>query len=222
MRLRAAIQGDLKKMMAQEIKDATAGMTQAVQEVGEETKQRLRQQVEGAGLGKGIAKGWRGKYYPNQEENPAYLVYTKARKIVRAFSEGVVVRPRKSRFLAIPTPEARQLAGRRGRGAGGRYQKLSPATWPASIPLRFVARPRPPHLLVLDDVAVTRAGRVVRGSRTKTGRLKRGAATVVAFFLYPQVRLPKKLDVDGVFDWADRELIPRIQRYYQTTPVSKG
>ncbi len=66
-------------------------------------------------------------------------------------------------------------------------------------PLRFVYRRNGPSLLVVDSVRINKSGRVGRrakgGAYTKTGRMKQGIATVIMFFMVPQLRLKKRLDV---------------------------
>lgn len=216
MRIKAALEGNLEKIMQQELKDATEGVTRGVQAATDLAQAGWRAQVERAGLGQGLTKSIRKRFYPNQGMDAAGWVYAKSQRIITAFERGALVRSRRGRYLAIPTPEAVQLARRRV----GRFGKVSPANWPKSLPeLRYVPRRSGPALLVADELKHTSAGRLTRARRTKTGRLGRGASSVVMFILVRQTKLPKKLDVQQVTERVEA-LLPRlILRYYRDTPT---
>jgi len=81
--------------------------------------------------------------------------------------------------------------------------------------LRFVYRPRGPSLLVADRARINTRGQAVV-SRSKTGR---GKVTAPIFLPVPQVKLPKRLDLDRdaerahdsvpgliVANWVDKRL----------------
>ncbi|SEG35074.1 DUF6441 family protein, partial [Jhaorihella thermophila] len=87
-------------------------------------------------------------------------------------------------WLAIPLPAA---------GKGRRGAKMTPGEWERrrGLRLRFIYRRRGPSLLVADGRLNTKGLGVA--SRSKTGR---GRATVPIFLLVPQVKLPKRLDLD--------------------------
>ena len=93
-------------------------------------------------------------------------------------------------WLAIPLPAA---------GRGRRGAKLTPGEWERrrGLRLRFVYRRTGPSLLVADGRLNTKGLGVA--SRSKTGR---GRATVPIFLLVPQVKLPKRLDLDRDADRA--------------------
>ena len=203
MRLSAAIQGNLKAMMAAEVKAAEQAVSSGVKQATDGLKNELRGQVTGAGLGERLAKSWRGDLYPKggMSINAAGFIYTKAPEIIGAFAYGTTIRSKRGRFLAIPT----QYVTRR------ENKKLSPADFAeAGIPLRYV----PPKgtrrvgLLVVDDFRVTSKGkaRVVSDRAKKTGR---GLTTVVMFILVPQAQLKKRFDIDSVAQkWIDR--LPKL------------
>ena len=61
VRLLAALQGDLSKMMAQELNSARVAVTTGVREATQGLKSELRSQIEGSGLGSRLANTWRGR-----------------------------------------------------------------------------------------------------------------------------------------------------------------
>jgi len=88
-------------------------------------------------------------------------------------------------WLAIPTEAA---------GRGFRGGRITPGEWERrrGMRLRFVYRPRGPSLLVADRARINTRGQAVV-SRSKTGR---NQVTAPIFLLVPQVKLPKRLDLD--------------------------
>ena len=186
-----AIRRDLEAEAGRLAKAIEAGVGDA----GEGLKQDLRKQVLTAGLGPRLARTWRSRTYPNKRHDAASLVWSRAPQIVRVFDQGTLIKSRNGFWLAIPTPAAPR------RGVGGK--RINPSNFPEHRfgPLRFVYRRGKPSLLVVDGVRVNAGtGRVGRrakgGAYTQSGRLKAGMATVVMFVLVPQVRMPKRLDVE--------------------------
>lgn len=214
MRIKAAIVGDLDKILQAETEDLAVGLRRGIQETADDLKQTLRDQVTGAGLGRRLANAWRADVYPkargSKTLSPAALVYTRARKIVRAFDEGALIQSDSGFYLAVPTDAAPR------RGTDGK--RISPSNFPEARfgPLRFVYRRRGPSLLVVDSVRIGARGRVSKqlsnGGRTKTGRLKKGVSTVAMFLLVRQVRLPKRLNVAGARRRAKSALPRNIAR----------
>ena len=207
MRVKAAIRGDLRRVMASELKSAERAVTRGVGQATDGLKAELRAQVATAGFGGRLARTWRGRVYPNKGIDAAGMVWSKAPGIVRAFAEGAVIRGRKGRYLAIPTPAAPR------RGTDGK--RITPATFPVNRfgRLRFVPRRSGPALLVADGM-VARGGRrggfrkatVRKGGKSRGAFVSlRGLATVVMFVLVPQVRLRKRLDpVRAGRRWQER------------------
>ena len=105
--------------------------------------------------------------------------------IIGAHDTGPLIRSRDGFWLAIPPPAA---------GKGRRGGKLTPGEWERrrGMRLRFVCRRRSPSLLVADRARINTRGQVV-ASRAKTGR---NQVTAPIFLLVPQVKLPKRLDLD--------------------------
>lgn len=199
MRLVAALQGDLRRIMAAEVKAAEQAVTSGVRQATDGLKLELRSQVTNAGLGDRLSKTWRGEVYPKgqQSVNAAGYVWSKAPQIISAFAEGVTIRSKHGRFLAIPT----QYVIRR------QNKRLTPADFAeAGIPLRYVPPQGARHvgLLVVDNFRVTSKGkaRVASPTALKTGR---GLTTIVMFILIPQASLKKRFDIDSAAGkWVDR------------------
>ncbi|MGD9509238.1 MAG: DUF6441 family protein [Geminicoccaceae bacterium] len=205
MRLTAALQGDLRQLLAAELKEAERGVTTGVRRATDGLKAELRGQVTGAGLGERLARSWRSATYPRAGTSltPAGLVWSKAPRIVRAFAYGALIRSRGGLFLAIPT----EAAGRVGDGR----KRITPGSWErrTGLRLRFVYRSRAPSLLVADNVRLTGRGRAARneGRRGEAGFTPlAGRTTVPIFVLVPQVTLKKRLDVEA----AGRKWVARL------------
>ncbi|MBM3950764.1 MAG: hypothetical protein FJ311_04850 [Rhodospirillales bacterium] len=206
MRLQAAIEGDLKRFLAEEVKAAEEAVTAGVREATDGLKQDLRRQIAGAGLGQRLANTWRSEVYPKGARSirAAGLVFSKAPNIVRVYEEGAVIRSKHGFFLAIPTPAA-------GRFGDGR-RKMTPGLWERmhGARLRFVYRRRGPSLLVADNrrARTGRRGGFARASE-RALRTGRGLVTVPMFLLVPQVTLRKRLDVTGAAEkWL--ALLPQL------------
>jgi hypothetical protein len=194
MKLVATFARSLQADMQSELRNLERAAVTGTKEAGRGLRTDLRRQVANAGLGQRLANSWRDKNYPNQRLDAASLVYAKAPQIIRAFDEGVVIRSRRGRFLAIPT----ENAPRKGIDGG----RISPSTFPEHRfgPLRFVPRPSGPSLLVVDGLraSFSRKSGELQGFRRATDRARQrgdGLTTVVMFLLVPQVKLRKRLDV---------------------------
>ena len=186
MKLKLDITPDLATMMAAEIKEGEKAVTAATREAGTSLKTAWRSQITGAGLGQRLARTIRSEQYPKGRPslNAAALVWSKAPDIVSAHDTGPLIRSRNGFWLTIPTP----AAGKSRRGG-----RVSPVEWErrTGLRLRFVYRRSGPSLLVAEG-RLNKGGRAV-ASRSKTGR---GLTTVPIFLLVPQVKLPKRLDLD--------------------------
>jgi hypothetical protein len=124
MRLAASIARSLQADMQAELREIERAVTSGTRDAGRGLKTELRRQVGSAGLGQRLANSWREKHYPNRKLDAASLVYTKAPQIIRAFDEGVVIRSKRGRFLAIPTENAPR------KGTDGK--RISPSTFPGT------------------------------------------------------------------------------------------
>ncbi|MES2753784.1 MAG: DUF6441 family protein [Pseudomonadota bacterium] len=195
LKLSTSVQGNLRLDMETEIKVGQAAALGAVSAVGAAIKGNWRDQIAQAGLGRRLGNSVRSESYPKGTGslNAAALVWSKAKKIVGAFENGVEIRARNGNWLAIPTPAA---------GRGNRGGKVMPGEWEKRTGrrLRFVYRPGRSSLLV-DDGTVARGARVLgRDGFSKPARGFRNR-TVVVFVLVPRVRLQKRL---GLISGADR------------------
>ena len=199
LRLLAALQGNLKTVMDTELKTATQAVSSGVQQATDGLKGDLRGQINNAGLGSKLANTWRGQIYPRggQSLNAAGYVWNKAPQIVSAFNDGVTIRSKHGKFLAIPTQYVIRQNNRR----------ISPRDFEeAGIPLRYI----PPQgarrvgLLVADNFRVTNSGRARAASPTAQ-RTGRGLASIIMFVLVPQVSLKKRFDIDSTAQkWIDK------------------
>lgn len=187
MRVSVSTIGDIGKLMSDEIKAAEKAVTAAMREAGNGLKTAWRGQITGAGLGRRLANSIRSQTYPKAGEslNAAALVWSNAPVIVGAHDTGPLIRSKDGFWLAIPTEAA---------GRGLRGGKITPGEWERrrGMRLRFVYRRHGPSLLVADRARINRRGLAV-ASRAKTGR---NQVTAPIFLLVPQVKLPKRLDLD--------------------------
>ena len=196
MRLKAAITGNLEKVMAEEYALASRAVTAGVGKRTDILKTDLRKQITRARLGGRLVKAWRGRVYENDGINAAGFVWSKAPKIVRAFDEGVTIRAKGGRWLAIPTENAL----RRGKSAGGR-SSMSKRISPRS----YVWRDRLGFVLVNPRLALL--------VERKKGHKK----SLVMFILVKQVKLKKRLDVKGAgiaaADALPRDILEAFRRF---------
>ena len=186
MKLKLDVTPDLVAMMAAEIAAGEKAVSAATREAGTTLKSAWRGQITGAGLGQRLANTIRSEQFPKGRPslNAAALVWSNALDIVSAHDTGPLIRSKAGFWLTIPLPAA---------GRGRRGGKITPGEWERrrGLRLRFVYRRSGPSLLVADGRLNNRGLGVA--SRSKTGR---GRATVPIFLLVPQVKLPKRLDLD--------------------------
>ncbi len=179
MKLKFDVTPDLVATMAAEVKAGEKAVTAAMREAGTGLKTAWRGQITGAGLGRRLANSIRTQTFPRTGESldAAALVWSKAPVIVGAHDTGPL--------MAIPLPAA---------GKGFRGGKITPGEWERrrGLRLRFVYRRRGPSLLVADRARINKCGQAV-ASRSKTGR---NQVTAPIFLLVPQVKLPKRLNLD--------------------------
>ena len=68
MRLKAALEGDLKKHMKEEYRTAERAVTLGIREATNGLKMSMRRQVHSSGLGQRMANTWRGDIYPRGQK----------------------------------------------------------------------------------------------------------------------------------------------------------
>jgi hypothetical protein len=181
-----------------------------IAETGSWLQGELRQQVDAAGLGRGVARAWRLRLYRNRDGNAA-LVYSKTPNIVHAFEFGVTIRARSGRYLAIPTGFNRK-GGRRGaavlvtpammmvRGVSfATRSKRGRLLWwyriERSSRLRRTTKGGQPRLHRTGVVDAGINGRIIRDRKRREMAVKYGA--VPMFVLVRDVKLRKRLDIRG-------------------------
>jgi len=230
MRLGAQLVGDLRKMLAEELRAGERAAMTAIRTETAEVKAELRQQVTTAfaGNARGIANAWRSMVFPRtgQSLRPAGLVFTKVPKVIDAFERGALIRAKGGRkFLAIPTG-FNAARGRRGRGKKG--MRVTPAQMVASgqaflrpfksgrgfvwcLPLRAGEQAgRRRQRLRLIAGGVTEIGTAHRRGREAWARGLLARGMVPMFLLLPQVKLTKRLDVKGAAERGLRRLPGRF------------
>ncbi len=206
MQLKAAFSGRLDKYLKANLKEAERAVTTGIKTATNNLKLQMRSQVIAANLGKRLANSWRGDVYPKQKTslNAAGVVYARAHKILSNFEQGNLIRRRKGLWLAIPTPNVpKRLGGKRP--MPGDIERA----W--NVKLRFVYRSNGASLLVLDNrrASYSRKTGKLRGFRKASQsalRTGRGLATVVMFWLVPQVKMPKRLHFKTASERQQRQL----------------
>lgn len=169
MRLKAALQGSLSEYLQHEYRQGAEAVTIGIKTATNGLKMSMRGQVRSAGLGIRLANTWRGDVYPQTKKSisAAGVIYTKAQKIMSGFEYQSTIHSSQSFWLAIPTPAVKKrISGKR----------MTPALYECSkgIRLRFVYRPHGASLLVHEQ--------------------KR--KTIIAFWLVPQVKMPKLINFE--------------------------
>ena len=197
MKFLADIQGDIRAMMRAEVEAAERAVTAGVSEAASGLQMDWRTQITGAALGRGFANSIRKKLYPTNGASirAAAVVYSNTSNVVDAFDRGVLIRSKNGSWLAIPTA----AAGKKGVG----NKRITPGGWEQRTGqrLRFVFRRGQSSLLVAETRLNSKGRAVV--SRSKTGR---GLTTAPIFILVPQVKLPKRLSLEGPAREAEASL----------------
>jgi hypothetical protein len=180
----AAIDGNLNDVVAVEKEVIEKATTSGIRHAASLAQNALRRQVVSAKFGPGVEKAWRKNDYPpnGASMTAASLVYTKAKRIIEAFSADRVIVGRNG-MLLIPT----DFAIARGLDK--------------SMELSNGSRPR---RMMTGRILEQRVGKTWVLKSPKTGQLLLmakidGQAKALAFIV-PQVRLRRRFDVAGVRD----------------------
>lgn len=195
MKIGASIDGDLTAIATEILQEAETAVTRGVFDSGRGLRNDWRGQVRASGLGSRLANSVRQADFPRTGTSlrAASLVWTKAPDILHAFDAGALIRGKDGLWLAIPLP----AAGLTGIGR----QRITPSRWEqrTGMRLRFVYRRNGPSLLVADDARLSSRGlAAAKGGRRRRDGVLTGAQTVPVFLLLRQVKMPKKLDLDGL------------------------
>lgn len=205
MRLDAETIGDIRRNLRKEREFIKRIAVSATKEATSGLKRDLRADVVGAGFGVRLSRTWRSQVYDDGAGvDVKGFVYSRAPEIVEAFDQGVVIRARHGKYLAIPTRNAPKRINRR-KPTPDLYRKHKGE-------LRFVRTANGSTFYVADDrrASYSRKTGEFRGFRKASQRtLKTGSGltTVVMFILIPLVKMPKKLDVQKVADiWGVKHI----------------
>lgn len=184
---------NLASMLIDDVDTGERAVTRAIRGVAVDLRSVWRAQVRSGGLGDKLANTIRSASYPAGQNSlsGAAVIWSKAPKLIGAFEAGVLITSQDGFWLAIPTEAAGRPAGRWGR-------RITPGDWEQrnGRRLRFVYRRGRASLLVADDARINNKGIAKgKGGRRRRDGILTGAQTVVIFFLVPQARLRKRLDL---------------------------
>ncbi|WP_337996223.1 DUF6441 family protein [Oleispirillum naphthae] len=215
MKIGAALEGDLRKIMTREISVLRSGIKSGTQTATDNLKEKLRAQVRAAGLPQSVQKAWQSKVYPKGDSmGAAGLVFSKATRIHAAFDAGASISPRNGQWLVIPLPAARRLkfdvSYSRSRGGKPRHWSDVDAAVRRFGSLRRVPLKGGRILLVADGVTASGSRRKVR--QAKGGGTVQGVGNVSMplFLLVKRVRLGKRLDIGGAAAQAGRDFMGHV------------
>ena len=170
MRLDIALQGKLSEYLENEYKKGAIAVTKGITHATDGLKNAMRSQVKSSGLSNRLANTWRGNVYPKGKKSisAAGVVYSKVPKIMVGFEYQTVIRGKDGFWLAIPTPAIpKKIGGKKTTPA--LYEKIK------GIRRRYVYRSNQASLLVHEQ--------------------KR--KTIIAFWLVPQVKMPKLIHFEA-------------------------
>lgn len=185
MRIKAAIDGSLTELIEGELRVAARGITAAVKRSSSCLQNELRRQVRKAGLGKGLEKAFRKNIYPKRGRSmgAAGLVFSKATRLHEAYSADRTISTRTGSWLVIPADAAIARGFDRNHKKSRGPVPRKHANIEAAGKLAFVQYAPNKAMLVKIE----------------------GKKKVPYFYLVKQVRLRKRLDLDGpVRKWSDK------------------
>lgn len=198
LRLTAAVEGNLKKFLASELKAAKTGVTAGIRRATEGAKAELRRKVISAGLGRRLANTWRSQVYPkgNQSLNAAGYIASKAQKLARVFTKGATIRAKNKKFIAIPTESAPIKRGKKNSST----RHIEPSEWTSEMgELRLIKRKGKPGLLVSEQVArKSKGGFKFKQATEKQKQRGKRLVTVVMYILVKQATIRKKYDLKSI------------------------
>lgn len=197
-------------------------MLAATNRGGQRLKSRIREAMSAAGLGKlgqaidATSDEQRAGIHHSSGGgiSASGLVYVRSRSertrgAIEAYTSGANIRPRKGRFLWIPSDDILRVAGGKGQ-----KQRLSPGNWSALGMdsrvgrLEFIPNKGRP-LLVVRGSSVNIAKRRSARALTKTGRARKGQLAVpviVAFIGIPATSRAARIDVRALHAQVMAEL----------------
>lgn len=196
-----SVDGDLRAIYGTSINEGKRAVTRGVTQAGDGLQADWRGQIASSGLGPRLARTIRRQTYPRGGTSlrAAALVWSKAAKLVDAFERGVTIRSSVGFFLAVPLPAAGKI--------GFRRKRITPGGWEnrTGRRLTFIYRKgRNPLLVDTGEVHKT-SYMTRRGEHKRRGPGKKNV-TIPIFVLVPQVRLPKKLNLEPAAQLAQSRL----------------
>lgn len=200
----AEAQAEMNRTLANAQNAIIGGITESVNEA----KNSVRAMTRSAFKSGRLPNSWQSKIYGRDSFNPAGMIYSKAPVIMRAFSEGTLIKSADGFFLAVPTENCpKSYTGKR----------VTPMNWPKEVygPLEFiyVGHGKPSMLAATNAPGASES----RRTRSILGRQIRGGARgkitlekMVMFILLPQVKLDKRIDPERVIKAAGDAIPDRI------------
>jgi len=195
MEFKAALKGDLHKILEKKNKALLRSANKAVTLAANDLKKEMVGQTQRAKLGYGLAKSWRVNFYNHNKKDKfkKALVYTKSPHIMEGFENGGIRKPTKGKWLAIPTDNVPK----------SRRKRYSPSNWPKSFPeLYFAQDTKGNSYLVGQTIHKTmKSGKKTirkinsrnESEAASSRRRQDEVQTVIYFFLKKQTRHTKKL-----------------------------
>lgn len=200
-----ALTGQLSKWRESVRTSYMEAAREALEVIGAEGKAKLRADLRGAGLG-ALEKTWQTEMHPRKglAWAPAVEIFSKAPVIVSAFEEGATIKPTKEGMLAIPIPGSYAEDFPNPKGADDKvdYARRRFGDRLFVIP----ANGQRPAILAARMVGVSKGGRLGPRKKTKTGKFTKGTQTAMLFYLVPQARLKKRLDIKTIFGELQQRL----------------
>lgn len=198
LKVSVSLENDIGARVTHEIAVLDQAVARTIEDVTRRGQILLRRDSTAA-LGPRVANAWRMATYDNVSDGPAQqagFIWSKAPKIVTAFSEGVRISGRHGQWLAIPLPAAGKAPARR---------RMTPSLFEMirGLKLRMVySKNRRSALLVADDARLSGHGRGAALPAPKGPRgigravaARRGGTTIPIFVLVKSVKVPKRLDL---------------------------
>lgn len=198
MGFKAALKGDLHKILEKKNKALLRSANRAVTLAANDLKKEMIGQTQRAKLGYGLAKSWRVNFYNHNKKNKfkKALVYTKSPHIMEGFEKGGVRKPTHGKWLAIPTENVPK----------SRRKRYTPSNWPKSFPeLYFAQDTKGNSYLVGQTIHKTmKSGKST--IRKTNSRNESEAETVIYFFLKKQTNQTKRLNFSSAGKKAQKNL----------------
>lgn len=196
---------DLAEVEVQALDQAGRNLTEAMTEATGFLKDNLRGQVLEAGMGRRLANTWRGETYPKGRSSlsPAGFVWSKAPKIIDAFSRGAAIRPvQGGKYLWLPTKHVPRK---------GRNRKMTPDEVDSLFNAEFVIRPSRRKGVLLAMIPVIRAknNRTWRKATSRRKAQGRSIDLIHMFTLIPEAKMPMRFDLQATAEAAGAFFVRR-------------